>query len=312
MRILVILLAAVSLSYAGSPEIEGCSVFTSRNIWNTPVDKLPATATSAARIANIGGSKSLHPDFSTDPTTGIPINSIAGLKGVKRVAVKFEYVDESDRMLYPIPPNMLIEGGPSASPTADRHMIVVDKSACEVYELFAFRPPSPPETRYLAAAGAVWDLHSDKLRPQGWTSVDAAGLPLFAGLVRYDEVAKGAIEHALRFTAPQTANYFIWPARHYASHASGTQLMPMGTRLRLKASVDISKYSKTNQVILQALKKYGMMLADNGGAWFLTGVPDPRWNNADLENLKKITGDDFEEVNAEEMIAAVDTAEIEQ
>src|ERR1019366_2917605 len=303
MRLFMAGVLCVSLCPAAPPQIDGCPVFTAKNIWNTPVDKLPVSPTSAARIAAAGSKKPLHPDFGADPNAGIPFDVVSAETEVKRTSFKFEYRDESDKVIYPVPLKPSIENG--ANSMGDRHVLIVDKSACILYEIFSFQPPAK------AAAGAVFNLRSDQLRPEPWTSADAAGLPVFPGLVRYDEVASGEIRHALRFTIPQTQNTYVWPARHIASKNSGAQFMPMGTRVRLKASFDISGFSPTNKVILTALKKYGMMLADNGGAWFLSGAPDPRWNDADLGKLKTLTGADFEEVPADSMIWASDTAEIE-
>ena len=188
--------------------------------------------------------------------------------------------------------NAPIEGGSQS--TGDRHAISVDTTNCVLYELYAAYPQT---ASWAAGSGAIFNLLSNALRPSGWTSTDAAGLPVFPGLVRYDEIAAGEIRHAIRFTVPQTQRAFVWPARHYASSLTGTQYPPMGARFRLRAGFDISGYSADNQVILRAMKKYGMMLADNGSAWFISGAPDPRWNDSDLHNLGLIKGSDFEAVD---------------
>ena len=304
MRLFYLTLICASCAAAASPEISGCAVFSANNIWNTAVDKLPVASTSGAYVATIGAKVPLHPDFSSNPIYGIPFNVIPNEKKTKNVPVKFLFSDESDRVVYPIPQGAVVESG------SDGHLLILDKQKCILYELFAYAPPTAPGQPYTAAAGAVWDLHWDNLRPVDWTSSDAAGLPILPGLIRYDEIAAGEINHAIRFTAPQTQEDYVWPARHYASHLTGAQFPPMGTRFRLKASVNISKFSKTNQIILTALKKYGLMLADNGVSWYITGAPDPRWQDSDLALLSGITGSDFEEVDATVLNADRDTGEI--
>ena len=208
--------------------------------------------------------------------------------------VTFEYDDESDPGPYPIPPNAPIEGGAGA--TGDRHVLVVDVDNWRLYELFDARPVGGGAS-WTAGSGAVFDLYSIALRPGGWTSADAAGLPIFPGLVRYDEaVTRGVIAHALRFTCPVTRRAYVDPARHFASSRTDPNLPPMGMRVRLKASVDISGFPPEVRVILTALKTYGMLLADNGGAFFVSGAPDPRWNDANIDTMKRLRGSDFEVV----------------
>jgi hypothetical protein len=219
---------------------------------------------------------------------------------VPGVSVSFEYDSESDAGPYPIPPSAPIEGGPSSS--GDRHVLVVDRSDCTLYELFAAYPQS--DGSWTAGSGAIYDLNSNALRPSGWTSADAAGLPILAGLVRYDEVAAGEIGHALRFTAPQTQRAFVWPARHYASNLTGAEYPPMGARFRLRADFDVSGYDAEVQVILRALQRYGMILADNGSPWYLSGAPDERWDNEVLRQLKDLQGSDFEAVDSSSLIAS--------
>jgi hypothetical protein len=273
-----------------------CTFFPPDNIWNTRVESLPLDPASATYVNTIGASGGLHTDFGAGlwdgGPIGIPYTTVPGTQ--PRVPVSFYYPDESDPGPYPIPTNAPIEGGPAS--TGDRHVLVVDRDACVLYETFDSWPNT--DGSWDAGSGAIFDLNSHALRPAGWTSADAAGLPILPGLVRYDEVASGRIGHALRFTVPQTRRAYIWPARHYASSLTGLQYPPMGERFRLKASFDISTFSPTNQVILRALKEYGMFLADNGSAWFLSGVPDERWNNDDLRQLQlRVHGADFEAVN---------------
>jgi hypothetical protein len=223
------------------------------------------------------------------------------------VSITFYYDDESDPGPYPIPPDAAIEGGDQSS--GDRHVLVLDRDHCMLYETFDSWPQ--PNGSWEAGSGAVFDLYSNALRQSGWTSADAAGLPILPGLVRYDEVVSGEITHALRFTAPQTRKHFIWPARHYASNLTGTNYPPMGQRFRLKAAFDLSHFSPEVQVILQALKKYGMILADNGSAWFLSGVPDPRWNDDALVNeLKMVKGSDFEAVDESSLMVHPDSGQV--
>jgi len=270
------------------------SVFPPDNAWNRDVSTDPVDPNSANLIASCGATRSLHPDFGTTydgVPWGIPFITVRGNQ--LRVPVSFYYADESDPGPYPIPPDAPIEGGASAS--GDRHVIVVDIENWKLYELFDARPVNGGAS-WTAGSGAVFDLSSNALRPQGWTSADAAGLPILAGLARYDEVAAGAITHALRFTCPTTRRAYVPPARHYASSQTSPNLPPMGMRVRLKASVDISTFPADVQVILRALKRHGMILADNGGGFFVSGAPDPRWNDANIDTMKRIKGSDFEVV----------------
>jgi hypothetical protein len=276
-------------------KINGCQLFPVNNTWNTPIDTLPVDANSQQYINTIGAASTVHADFGSGlwdgGPIGIPYTTVPGTQ--EKVNVTFYYEDESDPGPYPIPPDAPIEGGSSSD--GDRHVIVVDRDNCILYEIFDAWPQ--PDGSWEAGSGAIYDLKSNALRPAGWTSADAAGLPILPGLVRYEEVASGEINHALRFTAPQTRRQYIWPARHYASSLTGTQYPPMGQRFRLKANFNISGFSARNQVILKALKKYGMILADNGSSWFISGAPDPLWNNDDLHQLHNIKGSDFEAVD---------------
>jgi len=290
------------------PQIAGCAVFPANNVWNTPVDKLPLDALSASYVATIGASSPAHPDFGSGLWDGGPIGiPFIGVPGAQpKVAVTFQYDSESDHGGYPIPPNAPIEGG-SAS-TGDRHVLVIDQDNCILYELYSAYPQ--PDGSWQAGSGAIFDLKSNALRPAGWTSADAAGLPIFPGLVRYDEVAAGTILHAIRFTAPQTGNTYVWPGRHEASSLSGQNYPPMGQRFRLKASFDISSYPAPVQVILQALKTYGMILADNGSSWYLSGAPDDRWDNDVLHTISQVQGSDFEAVDESSLIVQPNSAQV--
>jgi hypothetical protein len=268
-------------------------IFPADNPWNTRVDELPVHPDSSKWIRSIGLSTKLHPDFGTvwrGAPIGIPYVVVPSNQ--PKVAVAFQYDDESDAGPYPIPPNPPIEGGPNADPDSDRHILMIDPKKKLLYELFQVLPNGQGGWR--AGSGAIFDLSTNRVRPDGWTSADAAGLPIFPGLVRYDEVAAGAIRHALRFTVEKTQRGYIFPARHFASRSSDRSLPPMGLRVRLRKDYDISPYPKSAQVILTALKRYGMLLADNGGNWFLSGVPDRRWSDDDLATLKRVKGRDLE------------------
>ena len=295
------------------PSLAGCPVFPADNIWNTAVDQLPVHSRSADFIAQIGAGQSLHPDFGSGlypPETGgpigIPYNLVEGDQA--KVTVSFRYADESDPGPYPLPADPAIEGGSDSS--GDRHLLVLDTSNCRLYELYDAWPQA--DGTWSAGSGAIFDLNSNDLRPQGWTSADAAGLPILPGLVRYDEVEAGFIGHALRFTAPHTRRDYVWPARHYASSLTGEEYPPMGMRFRLKSDYDISGFDPQVQVILQALKTYGMILADNGAAWYLSGVPDERWDNEILAQLKQLRGQDFEAVDTSSLMVDQDSGQAAQ
>lgn len=291
-------LAAFALAGAAaasaSPILTVRPMFPRDNVWNVAVDQLPVDANSAAYVTTIGAAKPMHADFGTvynGAPNGIPFVVVPGAQ--PRVAVSFDYADESDPGPYPIPADAPIEGGPQSA--GDRHVLVVDRDGGKLYELFAAYPNQ--DGSWHAGSGAIFDLSGNALRPATWTSADAAGLPILPGLVRYEEVVAGEIPHALRFTAPQTRNAFVWPARHKASSLTGANYPPMGQRFRLKASVDIASFGPNVQVILRALKRYGMFLADNGSSWFLSGAPDPRWDDSELHQLGQLTGSDFEAVD---------------
>jgi hypothetical protein len=259
------------------------------------VDRLPVTRNSATLIRSIGLGAHFHADFGSGLWDGGPIGIPFTVvdDGQKRVPVRFDYADESDRGPYPIPSAAPIEGGRDAD--GDRHVLVVDKSTCKLYELYDAHPLAGGRSWH-AGSGATWDLHSNRLRPKRWTSADAAGLPILPGLARYDEVAAGAIRHALRFTAPQTRTAFVWPARHQAGSTSSPSLPPMGLRVRLKANVSLRGLPRQAKTIAIAMKRYGLMLADNGSPWYVSGAPDPRWDNNQLHALDRLSGRDFEVV----------------
>ncbi|HEY2772279.1 MAG TPA: hypothetical protein VGI87_17005 [Solirubrobacteraceae bacterium] len=281
---------------SAAPKLAGCPVFPANNPWNQRVDKLPVAPGSAQEIASIGLSSPVHPDFGSGSYAGEPIGipyTVVSNR-TKKVPVSFDYASESDKGPYPLPRNVPIEGGRNS--TGDRHVIVVDRSTCKDYELFAAYPKDGG-SRWHAGSGAIFDLRSNHLRPAGWTSADAAGLPILPGLARYDEVAHGQIDHALRFTAPCTAATFVYPARHEASTCHGANLPPMGLRVRLKGSVNVAGLPRQARIVAVALKRYGMILADNGSPWYISGAPNRGWNNDALHLLDRLTGRDFEVVN---------------
>ncbi len=290
-----------------SPKIANCNVFPFDSIFNTPIDTLPVDANSNAYIQSIGSQIGMHPDFGAGLWDGAPIGIPYNIvpKRQPLLPVRFQYRDESDKGPYPIPSNPKIEGG------SDRHILLVQKKKCLLYELFAARKNK--RGKWKAGSGAIWDLKSNALRPAGWTSADAAGLPMTALLARYDEAAAGAIQHALRFTASQTRGEYIWPARHKASDITNPNVPPLGQRFRLKASFDVSPYSTQTQVILNALKKYGMFLADNGSNWYLNGAPDERWDNdALVSELRQVKGSDFEAVDESGLMLDPDSGQAKQ
>ena len=267
----------------------------------------PSTPRPDAYIATIGADDGFHADFGSGEyeggPIGIPYVVVAGDQAP--VDVSFLYADESDQLPYPVPADAPIEGGPDG--TGDRHVLVVDSDDCVLYELFNAFPQD--DGSWQADSGAVFDLTSSALRPDTWTSADAAGLPILPGLVRYDEVAAGEIRHALRFTTSQTRQDYVWPARHYASDEQGADYPPMGQRFRLRADFDITSFSPDVQVILRALQTYGMILADNGSPWFLSGAPDDRWDNDILRELGQVVGADLEAVDVSSMMVDPDSGQ---
>jgi hypothetical protein len=293
---LLALLAVGAASASKLPQAPACPVFPASSPWNQRVDRLPVTPDSDRIVSSIGLDDSLKADFGSGlwegGPIGIPITVVRGSQAKTRVS--FDYADESDRGPYPIPANVAIEGGRGSD--GDRHALIVDRDRCKLYELFALYPTG--SGGWKAGSGAIWDLRSNKLRPAGWTSADAAGLPILPGLARYEEVARGRIDHALRFTASSTRRAYVWPARHFASDQTGPALPPMGLRVRLKSSYPIAGFPPQARVVLRALKEYGMILADNGSDWYVTGAPHPKWSNDQLHALNRVPGSAFEVVDA--------------
>jgi hypothetical protein len=274
--------------------MHGYVPFPQDNAWNTPIDKAPVDPNSENLIASIGANTGLHPDFGANwdgGPFGIPYVVVAGNQ--PRVAMSFYYSNQSDPGPYPIPYDAPIEGG--ASSNGDRHVLVVDRDHDELYETWSSYPQ--PNGTWQCGSGAKFDLTSDALRPAGWTSADAAGLPIFPGLVRYDEVVGlGAIHHALRFTVQHTREAYVSPARHYASNNTNPNLPPMGMRVRLKPTFNTGTFPFQARVVLECLKKYGMIVADNGSNWYISGAPDARWNDDEMNALKSVKGSNFEVV----------------
>lgn len=274
-----------SAPVVSSANISGCQVFPPSNAWNQDISALATHPNSAAYISTIGLTRTLHPDFGSNQAYGIPFNVVSGFQ--RKVPITYTaYGSESDPGPFPIPDDAKIESG------RDAHVLVLDKDNCRLYELYA---ASKNTTGWSADSGAVWDLKTGALRPFGWTSADAAGLPILPGLVRYDEVAVGEIKHAIRFTASRSQNGYILPATHQAG-SNNSDYPPMGLRVRLKADFDLSRLTGQARVIATAMKKYGLILADNGTDWYLSGATDPRWNDDELNQLKLIPGSAFEAV----------------
>jgi hypothetical protein len=273
------------------PLAPDCPVFPTTNVWNKRVSHLPVRKDSRTIVKAIGADLHLHADFGSGlwdgGPIGIPITVVDAATPLS--TVDFDYADESDAGPYPIPADVAIEGGPSAD--GDRHAILVDSESCRLYELFSLYPS------WWAGSGAIWDLSSNALRPRGWTSADAAGLPILPGLARYDEVAAGSIDHALRFTVRRSRRAYIYPARHFASPYTSKSLPPMGLRLRLRRDFFVASFPPQAQVVLRALKRYGMIVADNGSSWYVSGAPDPGWDNDALHALGRVKGSDFRAVD---------------
>jgi len=296
--------ATTAAEPSSATTIGGCPIFPTDNIWNTPIAQLPVDSHSADYINSIGADTGLHPDFGSGTYDGGPIGIpyVVVPAGQARVLISFDYDDESDPGPYPIPLNPPIEYG------SDHHILVVEQGNCTLFE--TWDTSSNGDGTWRAGSGAIFDLRANTLRTDGWTSADAAGLPILPGLARYDDITAGAITHALRFTADVTRNEHIWPARHDASDETSPSVPPLGQRFRLKASFDISPFSHDTKIILQALKTYGMILADNGSDWYISGAPDERWNNDQLvEELSSITGSNFEAVDESGLQVSPDSAQ---
>ena len=302
-------LLLVGAARAQTPPLIPCPLFPPDNVWNTDISGLPVHASSPAYVASIGAATGLHADFGAGlyrrAPIGIPYTVVP--PSTPGVTFKFKYPDESDVGPYPIPRDAPVEGGKHGR--GDRHVLAIDSGNCNLYEVFGFKSKKKVTVKWKAGSGAIWDLASNALRPAGWTSADAAGLPILPGLIRYDEILAGAVTHAVRFTVSRSQRAYLWPARHYASSSTDPNLPPMGLRMRLKASVDISGYSPTNQIILTGFKTYGIILADNGADWFISGVPDDRWDNDDLHLLGAITGADFEAVDESGLMVDPDSGQ---
>jgi hypothetical protein len=278
---------ASSTDFKGNPgpgtSLEGCPVFPADNPWNTDISSAPVDPRSDDYVDSIGRDTNIHPDFGRD--FGIPYAAVDD--SVQKVSVSFNYADESDPGPYPIPANPPIEDG------GDAHILLIQTDECKLYEIFA---ASRDGGGWSGGSGAIFDLRSNDLRPDGWTSADAAGLPIFAGLARHVDVEAGEVTHALRFTASSTQSAYAAPARHSAGDGDDSSLPPMGLRMRLKASFDVSRFSPAAQIIMKGLKKYGMFLADNGSDWYITGAPDQGWDDETDGSLKELRGDDFEAI----------------
>jgi hypothetical protein len=283
-------------SMQAAPAIGSCPLFPSNNYWNTPVNTLPVHSLSAAWVNSIGATRHFHMDFGSGTwdggPIGIPFNIVSGSSTTKSY-VNFYYPNESDSGPYPLLANPKIEYG------SDHHILTVDTDDCKLYEIY---DAEKINGQWYAGSGAIWDLNSNALRPYGWTSADAAGLPILPGLVRYEEVAAGAINHALRFTVNCSADYYLWPARHIAPSGSCANPVPFGARFRLKTNYDISGFSPQAQIILQAMKTYGIVNADNGSPWFVSGAPDENWDNDVLHELDVLSGSNFEAVETADLM----------
>ncbi|MCU1678735.1 MAG: hypothetical protein JWM93_3493 [Frankiales bacterium] len=283
-----------------------CPAFPASNYWHADISALPVNARSAQWLSHMSPTRKLHPDigpsYGEQPVPyGIPITVVGNAHAT--VAVRFDYAGESDRVRYPLGTDTKIEGGAGAS--GDRHAIVVNKDTCTLYETFATYKKS---TGWVAGSGAVWNLRSNSLRPLTWTSADAAGLPILPGLLRYDEVAAGRVDHAIRFTTDVTDKAFVWPARHQAGSVSNHSYPPMGARFRLKKGFDVSSYGAQARVVLTAMKRYGLVLADNGSPWYFQGTSDTRWQSGILDDLKRIPASAFEAVDVSSLRVSVNSA----
>lgn len=292
------------------PSLGACPMMPADNYWHADVSTLPVHPSSSAWVSNIGASSRVHADFGSGlwdgGPIGIPYTTVGA--GQPTVPMNFGYAGESDPGPYPFPWDAPIEGGPASS--GDRHVLVVDESTCLLHEAWDSHPGESPGAAWYAGSGAVFDLRSNALRPAGWTSADAAGLPILPGLVRYDEVASGRIDHAIRVTVPRTQNRFVWPARHQASSSSDPNRPPMGAWFRLRGSVSLAGLSADARVIAEAMQRHGLIVADNGSSWFISGAPDERWDNDVLHELDRLVGSSFEAVDASSLMVDPDSGQI--
>ena len=276
---------------AQAAKVGGCRLLPRDFPTNQRVDRLPVAANSNAIVSSIGLDDTVHPDFGSGTWEGRPIGIPYDVvsKRTARERVRFAYADESDKLRYPIPRNVHVEGG------SDRHALLVDRDACRLYELFDLqgRPGA-----WSAGSGATWNLRSNRLRAKGWTSADAAGLPILPLLARHQEVKRGRIDHALRVTVSRSRRAYVYPARHHASSDTDPSLPRMGERLRLKANLDIANLPRQARVVATALKRYGLIVADNGSDWYISGAPHRGWDNDQLHQLGRLSGRDFEVVDA--------------
>ena len=296
------LLFALTGATAQSPTLAGCPVFPASNPWNQKVDSLPVAASSAQLIASMGTAGGVHADFGNGLYNGSRIGIpyvVVHASTTPKSRVTFLYADESDKGPYPIPAGVPIEGYPQHADQGDRHVLIIDRDACRLYELSGM---SKANGSWSGWSGAIWSLRSNAVRPAGWTSADAAGLPILPGLARWNgDAATGVIRHALRFTAEHTRRAYIYPARHYASSSTDPSLPPMGLRVRLKAGVKIADLPPQARIVAQAMKTYGLILADNGSNWYVSGAPSPKWSNDQLHALGRLTGADFEVVDTSKL-----------
>jgi hypothetical protein len=308
--VLAVLVMAAAPALAGTARAlpgTSCTAFPADNYWHADISKLPVNARSKQWLSHMSPTRRLHPDFGpsygAQPVPyGIPVTVVKGTHA--KVPVRFTYASESDRVRYPLGPDTKIEGGAGSS--GDRHAVIVDASTCRLYETYATRRSG---TTWYAGSGATWDLRRNALRPAGWTSADAAGLPILPGLLRYDEVAAGRVDHAIRFTTNVTDRRYVWPARHQAGSVSNPAYPPMGARFRLKASFSLTGYRRDTQVVLRAMKAYGLVLADNGSPWYFQGTSDTRWTSALLDDLKRVPASAFEAVDTSRLMVSRDSAQ---
>lgn len=299
---------AAALTGLAQRPVAGCPVFPANNYWHADISDLPKHARSAAWLRHMSPRSDLHPDFGrsygAQPVPyGIPITVVGG--GHPRVNVRFAYARESDRVRYPLGRDTKIEGGRTSG--GDRHAIIVDRSRCRLYETWNTKKR---DGRWRAGSGAVWDLHSNQLRRDGWTSADAAGLPILPGLLRWSEVRKGKVDHAIRFTTDVTDRRHIWPARHQAGSVSDRSYPPMGARFRLKASHDLSQYSGRTRVVLRAMQRYGLVLADNGSPWYFQGEASNKWPSRLITELKQVPARAFVAVDTSSLMVDKDSGRV--